>query len=104
MKSLHSLLVAVLVAIPVVSFAQTNAPVTRASVRAEIVQLREAGYNPASDHNRYPDNIQATLARIGGASTFATTSYGPSSEGTSASGSRQATPETAGFATIYAHP
>ncbi|WP_213307845.1 DUF4148 domain-containing protein [Paraburkholderia sacchari] len=103
MKSLQSLLVAVLVAVPVVSFAQTNAPVTRASVRAELLQLREAGYNPASDHNRYPDNIQPTLARLDGASTITATAYGPSIEGTSASGSRAATPETIRLAPIYAH-
>lgn len=103
MKFLHSLIIAAFVAVPVISFAQTNPPVTRASVRAELVQLHKAGYNAASDYTRYPDNIQASLARLGGASTIATTAYGSSSEGTSASGSRAATSETVGLGPIYAH-
>jgi hypothetical protein len=34
-------------AAPAVSFAQSNGPVTRAQVRAELVQLEQAGWRPA---------------------------------------------------------
>jgi hypothetical protein len=64
MKAIKLLAVAALVAAPVLSFAQSNQGVTRAQVRAELVQLQAAGYNPASDETQYPKNIQAALARI----------------------------------------
>jgi hypothetical protein len=51
-------------AAPVVSFAQeSNAPVTRAQVRAELVQLEQAGYR-GDDQAHYPDQIQAAEARV----------------------------------------
>ncbi|KMQ81175.1 hypothetical protein BPMI_01865c [Candidatus Burkholderia pumila] len=53
-----------LIAVSVLSFAQSNKTVTRAQVRAELVQLEKAGYNPASDQTMYPNNIQAALERI----------------------------------------
>ena len=40
MKLVQSLIVAALIAAPAVSFAQSNQPVTRAQVRAELVQLQ----------------------------------------------------------------
>ncbi len=42
MKALKLLALAALAAAPVVSFAQSNEPVTRAQVRAELVQLQKA--------------------------------------------------------------
>ena len=56
MKSLiQAVVVAAALAAPVAVFAQSNAPVTRAQVRAELVQLEEAGYNPAAaDDATYP--------------------------------------------------
>jgi hypothetical protein len=55
MKSLIQVVViaAVLVA-PVASFAQSNnQPVTRAQVRAELVQVEQAGYSPARGRDPY---------------------------------------------------
>jgi hypothetical protein len=54
------------IATPVLSFAQnTNGPVTRAEVRAELVRLEQAGYNPASgDETNYPVEIQAAEAKV----------------------------------------
>lgn len=65
MKTLISAVVfaAALVA-PVASFAQSNQPVSRAQVRAELVQLEKAGYNPIGDQIDYPANIQAAQARV----------------------------------------
>jgi hypothetical protein len=99
MKLLTSLIVAAVVAIPVAAFAQSSQPVTRAQVRAELVQLEQAGYRPASDRTRYPDNIQATQARL----NVASASYGSSIEGASASGSWQATPAAIAPGSTYAH-
>jgi len=63
-KLICTLLTAVLI-VPAVSFAQTsNGPVTRAEVRAELVQLERAGYQPASKQIHYPDEIQAAEQRV----------------------------------------
>jgi hypothetical protein len=63
MKTLiPAVLVATLLAAPVVSFAQasqSNQSLTRAQVRAELVQLENAGYDPLNDRQDYPRNIQA---------------------------------------------
>jgi hypothetical protein len=52
-------------AAPVLSFAQSNAPLTRAEVRADLVRVEQAGYNPSvADDATYPADIQAAEARI----------------------------------------
>lgn len=85
MKSLlKAVVVAAIVAVPALSFAQSQQqPVTRAQVRSELAQLRAAGYDP-SDWMHYPENIQAAEARV--AADKANTAYGPSTSGTSQSG------------------
>jgi hypothetical protein len=86
MKSLlKAAVMAAIVAIPAVSFAQSQEqqPVTRAEVRGELAQLRAAGYDP-SDWMHYPENIQAAEAKV--AAEKANTAYGPSTSGTSQSG------------------
>jgi hypothetical protein len=95
MKLVQSLVVAALVAVPALSFAQSsvqNAPVTRAEVKAELVQLQQAGYNPASDNTQYPANLQAALARVSAANgetaSASASSYGGVTQGVSAAGSR----------------
>jgi Domain of unknown function (DUF4148) len=65
MKSfIQAIAIAATLAIPAMSFAQSDQPVTRAEVRAELVQLEKAGYDPASDQTQYPKNIQAAQARV----------------------------------------
>jgi len=50
---------------PVVSFAQSNAPITRAQVREELIRLEAAGYHIGDgDHTTYPAEIQAAEAKI----------------------------------------
>ena len=51
------------IAAPVASFAQSNQPVTRAQVNADLIQVESAGYNPR-DWIHYPENIQAAEARV----------------------------------------
>jgi hypothetical protein len=82
-----AVLVASAFAAPSFAFAQNNAPLTRAQVRAELVQLERAGYNPGADEIDYPDNIQAAEARVA-AQNRQTVGYGGSTSGSSASGSR----------------
>jgi len=87
MKSLIQAVIAVAVlSAPVASFAQSNAPVTRAQVRAELAQLAQVGYHAGDgDNARYPEDIQAAEARVA-AQNSAATGYGGSTSGTSASG------------------
>ncbi|KMZ12048.1 hypothetical protein BHUM_06319c [Candidatus Burkholderia humilis] len=76
--------VALALAAPVASFAQSNQSLTRAEVRAQIVQLEKAGYNPGviSD-SKYPADIQAAQARVD-----AQQAYGGVTDGAVQSGSR----------------
>ncbi|WP_233852460.1 DUF4148 domain-containing protein [Paraburkholderia sp. HD33-4] len=114
MKLVQSLIVAALVAVPVVSFAQSQPQqaLTRAEVRAEVVQLQKAGYSPASDNAQYPQNIEAAEARVSGGNDV--TGYGGVANGGSASGSHVPMKHAAanaandgsnvvGLGAIYAH-
>ena len=67
MKTLIGLgLVVTALVSPTLSFAQaTNAPVTRAEVRADLVRLEQAGYNPSNGEDaNYPEQIQAAEAKV----------------------------------------
>jgi hypothetical protein len=86
MKALRLIAVAAVLATPLASVAQSNAPMTRDSVRAELAELLKAGYNPAGDQTRYPSNIQAAEARLHPQDPMAATSYGPASAGMSEAG------------------
>ncbi|VWB11557.1 membrane protein [Burkholderia lata] len=61
MKAARLIAVAVLAAIPALSFADTGHGLTRADVRAELVRLEQAGYNPARSEPHYPEDIAAAL-------------------------------------------
>ncbi|PTB20048.1 DUF4148 domain-containing protein [Trinickia symbiotica] len=76
---------------PVVSFAQSTAPVTRAQVRAELIRLEQAGYRMGDgDQTKYPEQIQAAEAKIaaqdsqqaGNSGVGGTTTSGVSASGT----------------------
>jgi hypothetical protein len=82
MKLIQSLVVAAVVAVPALSFAQTAQPLTRAQVRAELVQLEQAGYNPGSDYTQYPRNLQAAEARVNAQNE----AYGAATNGSTAAG------------------
>jgi hypothetical protein len=65
MKSLiQAVVVAAALAAPVAVFAQDNAPVTRAQVRAELVQLEQTGWRPGGADPQYPADIQAAEAKV----------------------------------------
>ena len=77
MKSLiKAVAIAAVLAVPAVSFAQANQPVTRAQVRAELVQLEKAGYRPGDGTEaHYPDELLAAQARVN-AQNGAASGYG----------------------------
>ncbi|WP_408320408.1 MULTISPECIES: DUF4148 domain-containing protein [unclassified Paraburkholderia] len=66
MKTLiYAALIAGVLATPVASFAQdTTGPLTRAELRADLIQAEHAGYRPAAYDVNYPADIQAAEARV----------------------------------------
>ncbi|ASW00764.1 DUF4148 domain-containing protein [Paraburkholderia aromaticivorans] len=67
MKSLiKAVALAAVLAAPAASFAQASQqPVTRAEVRQDLIQMEQAGYNPAtSNDSTYPADAQAAEHRI----------------------------------------
>jgi hypothetical protein len=112
-QSLAAAALAALVAVPALSFAQSSQPVTRAEVKAELVQLQKAGYNASSDDTQYPANLQAALARVSAENGAAASSYGGVAQGATAAGSRSAAhaasnagavdQDVVGLGPIYAH-
>jgi hypothetical protein len=92
MKSLIAAAIAATVlAAPAVSFAQSNnqQPLTRAQVRAELVQLEKAGYRPGLSSPYYPEDLQAAQARVAQQNATAeATAYGASTDGSTQAGTR----------------
>ena len=94
-KPIRAIAVAALLIAPALAFAQSTTTVTRAQVRAELVQLEAAGYKPAAnDQTGYPSDVQAAETRVlaqpnqlSGISSVG----GMPVTGTSASGSRKNT-------------
>jgi hypothetical protein len=114
MKSLiQAVAIAAILATPVASFAQaadTNQqPLTRAEVKQQLIQVEQAGYNPAvSNDVNYPADIQAAERRVqeqnppvAQNNVADTTGYGPSTSGSSASGTMQMPQPSAPSQRIY---
>ncbi|MBC8725199.1 type II secretory pathway pseudopilin PulG [Paraburkholderia sp. MM5496-R1] len=72
-------------ALPTVASAHNNGPLTREQVRAELVQLQQAGYGRNHGDAHYPAHIQATLASVA-AQQQAPSGYGGVKSGSAASG------------------
>jgi hypothetical protein len=83
-------LAATVLAAPALSFAQqSQQPVTRAQVRAELAQLEQAGYRPGLSSPYYPQDLQTAEARVAEQNATAqATAYGSSTDGSSQGGSR----------------
>jgi hypothetical protein len=83
---------AALIAVPLIALAQSNQPVTRAQVLAELVQLENSGWKPpAGSDPHYPQNIQDAEARVAAknnAKQSGDTGYGAIKDGSSQSGRR----------------
>lgn len=78
-----AILVAALCA-PVLSNAQSAPQVTRAQVRAQVIALEKAGYNPVDDTD-YPIEIQKAEAIVASQNN-ADSGYGPTTGTTTQSG------------------
>lgn len=87
MKSLIKAVVVVAsIAASATVFAQSNTRITREQVRAELVQLEQAGYRVGDgDQAHYPEAVQAAQARIAAQNSSAS-AYGGSVAGSSQSG------------------
>lgn len=105
-------LITAILAIPASAFAQTNQGLTRAEVRADLVQVEQAGYMPGDgDATNYPADIQAAETRIAMQSVAQKTDHsrsfgGVPMHGTSAPGRIQANAQNTcvgpvGFCTPY---
>lgn len=102
MKNLiQAVVVAAALVAPVAVFAQSNQPVTRAQVRAELVQIEKAGYNPARGADPYyPADVQAAEAKVA-AQNGATSGYGGVASGSSDAGRPAVT--KADWNAMYSH-
>ncbi|MCG7404878.1 MULTISPECIES: DUF4148 domain-containing protein [Caballeronia] len=92
MNAIAKIVVSVaVVAAPTFVFAQSqNAPLTREQVKAELVQLEQAGYSPATgEQANYPSDIQAAEAKVAARrnANEANEAYGGTHAGGAASGS-----------------
>jgi Domain of unknown function (DUF4148) len=101
-----TLVVAAVLVFPIASHAQeTSSTVTRAQVRAELVQLEKAGYMPSRANDpHYPDDIQAAEAKISAqrnTSANVESSFGGVQNGSEASGSPAA---VIGLGSLYTRP
>ena len=73
------------VALPTIASANTNGPLTREQVRAELVELQQAGHNRHHSDAHYPADVQAALKSVA-AQQQALSGYGGVSSGSAASG------------------
>ncbi|AOI76242.1 DUF4148 domain-containing protein [Burkholderia sp. NRF60-BP8] len=65
MKSIiYAAIAASVLAAPIASFAQSEQGLTRAEVKAELVQLEQNGYKPLASDSQYPSDIQAAEQRV----------------------------------------
>lgn len=105
MKALiKAVLIACTLSVPVFAFAQAaNTPLTRAQVRADLIRVEQAGYNPAAKDPAYPADIQAAEAKI---AAQRQASGGDSVGGVSMTGAFRAGAPAAANATdsLYARP
>jgi hypothetical protein len=101
-----TLAISAAIAFPVAGYAQeSSSTVTRAQVRAELVQLESVGYRPSRANDlHYPADIQAAEAAVAsrkGAESHVGCSGGGARSGPSASGNR--VPANAPFDSLPTH-
>ena len=103
--------IAAAIAFPVAGYAQeSSSTITRAQVRAELIQLESVGYQPGRANDpHYPADIQAAEAAVAsqkGAESNVGSGVGGAHSGSSASGSRVTggpALANAPFVSLYAH-
>jgi uncharacterized membrane protein len=93
--TLSAVILAAALSVPVLASAQSTAPVTRAEVKAQLIQLEKVGYEPAQNDLNYPSNLQAAQRAVNNQTDA---SYGPSTAGSSSHSVRIAAPSD-----LYSH-
>jgi hypothetical protein len=98
--------VATAIALPAAGYAQeSSSTITRAQVRAELVQLESVGYRPGRANDpHYPADIQAAEAVVAsqkGTGSSVGSGVGGASSGSSASGNRLTT--RVAIDSLYSH-
>jgi hypothetical protein len=74
-----------LLAIAAPAFAQTSQPLSRADVKAQLIQVEMAGYSPAGvDDTTYPVDIQTAEAKVANKNEVAAASVGGIADGSRA--------------------
>ncbi|MEM5311137.1 DUF4148 domain-containing protein [Paraburkholderia sp. JHI869] len=85
--SIKAAFFAAAVLVPAFAFAQSSEPLTREQVRAQLVQLEKAGYNPLADcPGECPEGLRRAEARVEQQQANANAAYGPALNGTVQSG------------------
>lgn len=85
--SIKAAFVSAIVLVPVIAFAQSNQPLTRAQVRAQLAQLEKAGYNPGADCvGNCPGSLEHAEAVLAKQQADTNAAYGPALNGTAQSG------------------
>ncbi|HEY1608389.1 MAG TPA: DUF4148 domain-containing protein [Paraburkholderia sp.] len=85
--SIKAAFVSAIVLVPVLAFAQSNAPLSRAQVRAQLAQLEKAGYNPGADCvGNCPESLEHAEAVLAQQQANANAAYGSAMNGTAQSG------------------
>lgn len=70
--SIKAVLVVAVALVPALAFAQPSGPLTRAQVRAELVELENAGYNPLADcSGDCPESLPRAEAVVAQRKTYA---------------------------------
>ena len=65
MKLATSLALVATLAMPLAAFAQqSQGGLTRAEVRAQLVELEQTGWRPSEEGPTYPDEVQAAEAKV----------------------------------------
>ncbi|MFT4505832.1 DUF4148 domain-containing protein [Caballeronia sp. 15711] len=82
-----SAVLAVAIVFPAFAIAQDNGAPTRAAVKADFIQFKQAGFDPtANDQVDYPESLQRAQQKLAAQRQTESTSYGASTSGTSTSG------------------
>lgn len=85
--SIKTAFVAAVALVPALAFAESSGPLTRAQVRAELIQLEKAGYNPLADcQGDCPEGLRRAEAAVARQQNNANSDYGPGLNGTVQSG------------------
>lgn len=85
--SMKAALVTAITFLPALAFAQSSEPLTRGQIRAQLIQLEKAGYNPVSAcSGDCPGSLRRAEATVAQRRISASNAYGPAVTGTVESG------------------